>query len=237
MGPTWGPAGSCQPQMGPMLAPWTLLSEPATVTYFTCTTVRNRRHNLWFRVVIYTGISSRLHNEPVFSSQIRAFSTRLAASNYLAIYLTLIHINGYRKNTILPALPLTITQIAVYSPRVSANWLGAYALRDQAVVWQGCFVTAAWKGLIGGIQMLKRYYHIRQELAWAWNGLRCFTFNRIFILGFVIYFYNNYDVVSGVSNSGLQMLGIQISDIWNQSSLASSGNERYYYYDGALTVC
>ena len=26
MGPTWGPLGSCRPQMGPMLAPWTLLS-------------------------------------------------------------------------------------------------------------------------------------------------------------------------------------------------------------------
>ena len=26
MGPTWGPPGSCLPQMGPMLAPWTLLS-------------------------------------------------------------------------------------------------------------------------------------------------------------------------------------------------------------------
>ena len=26
MRPTWGPPGSCWPQMGPMLAPWTLLS-------------------------------------------------------------------------------------------------------------------------------------------------------------------------------------------------------------------
>ena len=26
MGPTWGPSGSCRTQMGPMLAPWTLLS-------------------------------------------------------------------------------------------------------------------------------------------------------------------------------------------------------------------
>ena len=26
MAPTWGPPGSCRPQMGPMLAPWTLLS-------------------------------------------------------------------------------------------------------------------------------------------------------------------------------------------------------------------
>ena len=25
LGPTWGPPGSCRPQMGPMLAPWTLL--------------------------------------------------------------------------------------------------------------------------------------------------------------------------------------------------------------------
>ena len=27
MGPTWGPPGSCRSQMGPMLAPWTFLSE------------------------------------------------------------------------------------------------------------------------------------------------------------------------------------------------------------------
>ena len=26
MGPTWGPPGSCRPQIGPMLSPWTLLS-------------------------------------------------------------------------------------------------------------------------------------------------------------------------------------------------------------------
>ena len=26
MGSTWGPTGPCRPQMGPMLAPWTLLS-------------------------------------------------------------------------------------------------------------------------------------------------------------------------------------------------------------------
>ena len=25
MGPTWGPSGSCRPQIGPMLVPWTLL--------------------------------------------------------------------------------------------------------------------------------------------------------------------------------------------------------------------
>ena len=30
MGPTWGPPGSCRPQMGPMLAPSTLLSGAST---------------------------------------------------------------------------------------------------------------------------------------------------------------------------------------------------------------
>ena len=32
IGPTWGPPGSCRPQMGPMLAPWTLLSGILPVT-------------------------------------------------------------------------------------------------------------------------------------------------------------------------------------------------------------
>ena len=32
MGLTWGPPGSCQPQVGPMLAPWTFLSGRLTFT-------------------------------------------------------------------------------------------------------------------------------------------------------------------------------------------------------------
>ena len=36
MRPTWGPPGSCRPQVGPMLAPWTLLSgvNPLITRYF-----------------------------------------------------------------------------------------------------------------------------------------------------------------------------------------------------------
>ena len=33
MGPTWGPPGSCRPQLGPMLAPWTLLSGYCLVSF------------------------------------------------------------------------------------------------------------------------------------------------------------------------------------------------------------
>ena len=34
VGPTWSPPGSCRPQMGPMLAPWTLLSGILLVLYW-----------------------------------------------------------------------------------------------------------------------------------------------------------------------------------------------------------
>ena len=36
MGPTWGPHGPCRPQMGPMLAPWTLLSGMTIHHYSVC---------------------------------------------------------------------------------------------------------------------------------------------------------------------------------------------------------
>ena len=32
MGPTWGPPGPCRPQMGPMLAPWSLRSGQSLLT-------------------------------------------------------------------------------------------------------------------------------------------------------------------------------------------------------------
>ena len=42
--PTWGPPGSCRPQVGPMLAPWTLLSGewqtlPTGIIYTECTII------------------------------------------------------------------------------------------------------------------------------------------------------------------------------------------------------
>ena len=40
MGPTWGPSGSCRPQMDPMMAPWTLLSEVTLLMTMTWTQLR-----------------------------------------------------------------------------------------------------------------------------------------------------------------------------------------------------
>ena len=44
-GPTWGPPGSCRPQMGPMLAPWTLLSGCTTYIYYDIM----KNQNVWLQ--------------------------------------------------------------------------------------------------------------------------------------------------------------------------------------------
>ena len=46
MGPTWGPPGSCRPQMGPMLAQWTLLSEFVSI-------IQNHTVYGWWRCAFY----------------------------------------------------------------------------------------------------------------------------------------------------------------------------------------
>ena len=62
MGPTWGPPGSCRPQMGPVLSPWTLLSGPirwtrmyARLIYRGYTTVNRLRetHICFYFVVMH----------------------------------------------------------------------------------------------------------------------------------------------------------------------------------------
>ena len=48
MGPTWGPHGSCRPQMGPMLAQWTLLpGAPACDSILTQSDYQTHPHTVW----------------------------------------------------------------------------------------------------------------------------------------------------------------------------------------------
>ena len=58
MGPTWGPPGSCRPQMGPMLAPWTLLLQHLWSYIFTLL-VSSKRATLWLQVTIWCIIKYR----------------------------------------------------------------------------------------------------------------------------------------------------------------------------------
>ena len=56
MRPTWGPPESCQPQMGPMLAQWTLLSGSHQVVSLIA-----NRHNIWtFELHVYSGLNTNL---------------------------------------------------------------------------------------------------------------------------------------------------------------------------------
>ena len=59
MGPTWGPSGSCWPQMGPMLAPWTLLSRTPWLLITKGT--GHQQPWYWHSIVVpeYSGFSTR----------------------------------------------------------------------------------------------------------------------------------------------------------------------------------
>ena len=52
MGPTWGTPGSCRPQMGPMLAPWTLLSGIACVVLYTVLDSVKLHYNIYYKTAI-----------------------------------------------------------------------------------------------------------------------------------------------------------------------------------------
>ena len=47
MGSTWGPSGSCRSQMGPMMAPWALLSGMITSSALQYTPYRSYRYTWW----------------------------------------------------------------------------------------------------------------------------------------------------------------------------------------------
>ena len=69
MGPTWGPPGSCRPQMGPMLAPWTLLSGMTSWHG----NVYNEIGSLHYNDVIMSTIASQITSlRIVYSTVIRA---------------------------------------------------------------------------------------------------------------------------------------------------------------------
>ena len=70
MGTTWVPPGSCRPQMGPMLAPWTLLSGQCKVwwfiwclLYWVSLSLAIRRLNTKFREAAILGIKIVVRSE------------------------------------------------------------------------------------------------------------------------------------------------------------------------------
>ena len=61
MGPTWGPPGSCRPQVGLILALWTLLSGYICATFDISPTVSSVEMLLtWLTIVLLSGFASLL---------------------------------------------------------------------------------------------------------------------------------------------------------------------------------
>ena len=61
MGPTWGPPGSCRPQMGSMLAQWTLLSgKPNQTKPQQCTNLIHDYRKVY--IYIYKSLSKRINS-------------------------------------------------------------------------------------------------------------------------------------------------------------------------------
>ena len=79
MGPTWGPSGSCRPQMGPMLAPWTLLSGMSSLIGYDIVTISRMGPSL--HTPTNQNYTTRNADHPPFSSISSSITDRYGAMN------------------------------------------------------------------------------------------------------------------------------------------------------------
>ena len=77
MGPTWGPPGSCQPQMGQMLAPWTLMSGFISAQTQTLTIVFESLSH-YMELSPCTNSDSKFNSQSWWLHQMETFSVLLA---------------------------------------------------------------------------------------------------------------------------------------------------------------
>ena len=79
MGPTWGPPWSCPPQMGPTLAPWSLLSGKLYNTLGPKLNGKHFAHNIFTRISTSNGVI-RLH------MTLKKKTSKMTVSTLLAEY-------------------------------------------------------------------------------------------------------------------------------------------------------
>ena len=79
MGLTWDPPGSCRPQMGPMSAPWTLLSGLIRELYIRFISIPDSAKAFWYHLKSYPTVvnAAKLRCRPLSTkkSQITTIST------------------------------------------------------------------------------------------------------------------------------------------------------------------
>ena len=101
MGPTWGPPGSCRPQMGPMLAPRTLLSGTILYSVFS---------------VCHCGLPYKLHS--MYSSHDSHFAMFFVSNVTTEDYFPLWHI--FERTGATDAT--TLTDIGKWISRILYEW-------------------------------------------------------------------------------------------------------------------
>ena len=140
MGPAWGPPGSCRPQMGPMWAPWTLLSGLICISnsgfisysvwryhspyrlYATCIGEWHDNHLTHIRIKLFIVVSNHRELDCLFRSLFRL----IAKSEQIQLSPLDFHDKGIEMRLISPCYDVTILNGAIaltISSLVSLKWL------------------------------------------------------------------------------------------------------------------
>ena len=91
MGPTWGPSGAGRTQVGPMLAPWTLLSglfhQPLDCAwYHAISPSLTRWSHEWVPITRIVGQKCKVHYMKFFYGDIHVFISSLLIQDSIVIY-------------------------------------------------------------------------------------------------------------------------------------------------------
>ena len=87
MGPTWDPSGADRTQVGPMLAPWTLLSGTICEWNINIVHLHNEKRWVCFQMVVHNSGNGgwRLHNEPA-GNEILFFGLKIFISSTYSFF-------------------------------------------------------------------------------------------------------------------------------------------------------
>ena len=130
MGPTWGPPWSCRPQMGPMLAPWTLLSGLCSC----CLQHHEFTSQLWFNIT-----KAKWESTHWFMLAVPSCNLKMLCANENCLHLPPVFLSG--RNNCLPVLKavhkaqrikLTTRQLAFEDKKIRKflnHWTGKLKYR------------------------------------------------------------------------------------------------------------
>ena len=134
MGPTWGPPGSCRSQVGPMLAPWALLSGWIWKIQYLEGKVFVFR-SIWFSFITFSSVGWDI-KQPWICLQLRSPQWKLD------IYLVQHNIKNYYKLLQIMHMPWHARHFVVIYKRINETDLSNLSLENMAAISQTIFSDA-----------------------------------------------------------------------------------------------